>query len=226
MVVNHNLSLFLEYHLGIIAQEWTFGPKWPGEEVLRQLVVHASGLFIWAATACRFIHEGEEFAEDRLDEILEGTGLEGTPEQHLEQIYITVLQSSIPTTLRPPEKVRLCARRRILGSITILFSPLSAASLAQVISISGTQVTQTLERLQAILDVPKDVAGLLRLHHPSFRDFLLNKDRCREFWVDEKEAHQNLAAKCIQLMSQTLKKDICEMHAPGSQTSQVENSWT
>jgi hypothetical protein len=36
---------------------------------------------------------------------------------------------------------------------------------------------QTLERLQAILDVPKDVAGLLRLHRPSFRDFLLNKDR-------------------------------------------------
>ena len=26
-------------------------------------------------------------------------------------------------------------------------------------------------------------------------------------------------------MSQTLKKDICEMHAPGSQTSQVENRW-
>ncbi|KAH7418721.1 NACHT and WD40 domain protein [Cadophora sp. MPI-SDFR-AT-0126] len=225
MIVNHDISLFLEYHLGIIGQEWTLGPKWPGEEVLRQLVVHASGLFIWAATACRFINEGKEFAEDRLDEILEGTGFDGTPEQHLDQIYITVLQSSIPTTFRPLEKVRLCVRqRRILGSIAILFSPLPAASLANVISISGTQVTQTLERLQAILDVPKDVAGLLRLHHPSFRDFLLNKDRCGEFWVDEKETHQILATSCIQLMSRTLKKDICEMHAPGSQASQVESS--
>jgi hypothetical protein len=27
MVVNHDLSLFLEYHLGIIGQEWTLGPK-------------------------------------------------------------------------------------------------------------------------------------------------------------------------------------------------------
>ncbi|KAH8748018.1 hypothetical protein BGZ57DRAFT_153182 [Hyaloscypha finlandica] len=26
-------------------------------------------------------------------------------------------------------------------------------------------------------------------------------------------------------MSQTLKKDICELHAPGSQTSQVKNTW-
>ena len=198
IIINHDISLFLEYHLGIIEQEWTLGHKWPGEEVLRQLVVHASGLFIWAATACRFIHEGKEFAEDRLDEILKGSSFEGTPEQHLDQIYITVLQSSIPTTLRPPEKAQLYARqRRILGSITVLFSLLPTASLAKVIRISGTQVTQTLERLQAILDVPKDVTSCLRLHHPSFRDFLLNKDRCKEFWVDEKEAHQVLATSCI-----------------------------
>jgi hypothetical protein len=225
MIINHDISLFLEYHLGIIGQEWTLGPKWPGEEVLRQLVVHASGLFIWAATACRFIYEGEEFAEGRLNEILEGTGCEGTPEQHLDQIYIAVLQNSIPTTLRPPEKAQLYARqRRILGSIAVLLSPLPAASLAKVISISETQVMQTLERLQAILDVLKDVGGFLRLHHPSFRDFLLNKDRCGDFCVDEKEAHQILATGCIQLMSQTLKKDICELHAPGYKATQVKSS--
>jgi hypothetical protein len=42
--------------------------------------------------------------------------------------------------------------------------------------------------------------------------------------VDEKEAHKILATSCIQLLSQTLKKDICEMHAPSSQASQVESS--
>ena len=224
-IVNHDISLFLEHNLGIIRREWTLGADWPGEVRLSKLVHKSSGLFIWAATACRFINEGQEFAEDRLNEILKGTSSEGTPEQHLDQIYLTVLQSSIPNTFRPPEEVQLYARQQIiLGSIAILLSPLSAASLAKVINISGTQVTQTLERLQAILDVPKDVANFLRLHHPSFRDFLFNKDRCGDFWVDEKEAHQILAAGCIQLMSQTLKKDICEMHAPGSQASHVESS--
>jgi NACHT domain len=48
-IVNHDISLFLDYNLGMIGQEWTLGPKWPGEEVLRQLVLYASGLFIWAA---------------------------------------------------------------------------------------------------------------------------------------------------------------------------------
>ncbi|KAK0113061.1 hypothetical protein ONS95_014767 [Cadophora gregata] len=224
-IINHDISLFLEHYLGTIGQEWALGSEWPGDKILRQLVIHASGLFIWAATACRFIKDGEEFAEARLDEILEGTGFEGAPEQHLDQIYITVLQNSIPTTFRSAEKVRLYAiRRRILGSIIILFSALPSASLAKVISISEIRVTQTLERLQAILDFPKDVAGLLRLHHPSFRDFLLNKDRCGDYWVDEEEAHQLVATSCIQLMSQTLKKDICDMHAPGTQASQVDCS--
>ena len=40
------------------------GHEWPGDKVLRQLVIYASGLFIWAATACRFIKDGEEFAKD------------------------------------------------------------------------------------------------------------------------------------------------------------------
>lgn len=225
-IVNHDISLFLKYKLGRTRQEWTLGADWPGEVILRQLVLHACGLFIWAATACRFINEGEEFAEGRLVEVLEGTSFDGTPEQHLDQIYLTVLRRSIPNTFRAAEKVQLYARqRKILGSIAILLSPLPAASLAKVIGTSITQVTQTLERLQAILDVPKDIAGFLRLHHPSFRDFLLNKDRCGEFWVDENEAHQILAAGCIQLMSKTLKEDICGMHAPGSQASEVESSW-
>ncbi|KFY03087.1 hypothetical protein O988_01700 [Pseudogymnoascus sp. VKM F-3808] len=225
-IIDHDISLFLEYKLGRTRREWSLGADWPGEVVLRQLIYKSCGLFIWAATAYRFISEGKEFAEDRLIEILENTGFEGTPEQQLDQIYLTVLQSSIPNTFRAQETDRLYARqRKVLGSIAILLSPLPAAALAKVIGISSAQVTQTLERLQAILEVPKDVAGFLRLHHPSFRDFIINKDRSKGFWVDRKGANQILAVGCIQLMSQTLKKDICEIHAPGSQASQVERSW-
>jgi hypothetical protein len=182
-------------------------------------------LVIGAATACRFLDEGAEFAEERLNGILEGTEFEGTPEQHLDLIYLTVLRSSVPKSFRAPEKVRLHARhRRVLGSIALLSSPLSAVSLAKVISISETQVMQTLQRLQAILEVPKDVTGFLRLHHPSFRDFLLNKDRCGDFWVDEKETHQLLATNCMQLLSNALKQDILDINQPGALVAEVESS--
>jgi hypothetical protein len=87
-------------------------------------------------------------------------------------------------------------------------------------------INQTLEDLHSILDIPKDQNGSLRLHHPSFRDFLLNNDRCKNpnLWVDEKQAHQALADSCIQLMSTSLKQDICGLNTPGVLVSDVESS--
>ena len=113
----------------------------------------------------------------------------------------------------------------VLGSVVILFSPLPIYSITRMLCITKEDINLILEDLYSILDSPKDLTHPIRLYYPSFRDFLLNKDRCGDFWVDKKEAHQILAASCIQLMSQTLKEDICEMHAPGSQASQVESSW-
>jgi hypothetical protein len=225
-IVDHDINIFFRYNLGAIRQEYSLENSWPGEEVIRRLVEVASGLFIWAATACRFISEGEVFAENRLEEILDGTCSEGTPEQHLDQIYLTVLRSSISKKFRVTERERLYAKqRKILGSIVILLSPLSVASLAKLINISGTQVTSILEKLHAILEVPIDATTFLRLHHPSFRDFLLNNDRCQnpEIWVNEKQAHQNLTDSCIWLMSTLLKEDICGVGTPGMLVADMEN---
>ncbi|KAL5330128.1 hypothetical protein ACEPPN_003653 [Leptodophora sp. 'Broadleaf-Isolate-01'] len=225
-VVNHDISLFLEYNLGMIRQEWSLGADWPGEVVLRQLVLYACGLFIWAATACRFIREGRRFAGKRLDKILKGSSSAITaPEKHLNEIYLAVLKHSISLDYSEEEKEEACDMlKHTLGSIVVLLSPLSTSSLSRLLHLQKEDVDRTFEDLYAILDIPEDPTHSLRLHHPSFRDFFLNKDRCGDFWVDEKEAHQILATGCIQLMSQTLKKDICEMYAPGSQANQVERS--
>lgn len=56
----------------------------------------------------------------------------------------------------------------------VLRSPLSAFSLNRLLHLPKEVVDQTLEDLYAILDIPEDQTSPLRLHHPSFRDFLLN----------------------------------------------------
>jgi hypothetical protein len=65
----------------------------------------------------------------------------------------------------------------------------------------------------------------LRLHYPSFRDFLLNNNRCKEisFQVDEKQAHKALARRCIQLISESLKQDICRLDTPGALTADIDS---
>jgi hypothetical protein len=225
-IIDHDISVFLEYNLRIIGQEWTLGAGWPGEKVLKQLVVNASGLFIWAATACRFIHSGREFAERRLALILQSGASTTVPERHLSEIYTKVLKNSIGHGYDNFEREYILSRfQKVLGGIVILSSPLSASSISKLLHVTTQQVAQTLNHLHAILDIPEDQTCPVRLHHPSFRDFLLNKDRCvdAQFWVDENQAHSVLVGHCINLMSATLKRDICDLQAPGTLTTEIES---
>jgi hypothetical protein len=112
----------------------------------------------------------------------------------------------------------------ILGSLVVLLSPLSTSSLSKLLQLRREDIDSTFINLDTILDIPTGPTRQLNLLHLSFCDFLLDKDRCGDFWVNEKQAHYTLATSCIQLMSQTLKKDICELHTPGYQATQVESS--
>jgi hypothetical protein len=226
-IVNHDIFIFLEHQMGLIGQEWHLGASWPGEQALRRLVINASGLFIWAATAYRFIHEGRHRAARRLSMMLEGSTLTRTPEHHLNDVYIKVLKSTIhKEDLEEDKEDTYSMLKQVLGTIVLLYLPLSIKSLSKLLTLPAGAMEGGLADLHAILDIPKDTSRALRLHHPSFRDFLLNKNRCSDpnFWVNEKQAHQALADCCIQLMSQTLKKDVCELYAPGYQAAQVESS--
>jgi hypothetical protein len=193
--------------------------------VIKTLVSRASGLFIWAATACRFIREGL-FAEERLYTLLEGSACDDTPEERLNRIYVIVLQNSIhPGFTQRDKEMFYRIMKDILGSIIALFSPLSVGSLSRLILIPEQRVDLMLKDFHAILDIPKDRTRQLRLHHPSFREFLLDKTRCSDsnFWVDGNQAHRTLADKCIKLMSSSLKQDICSVDSPGMLATDVES---
>jgi hypothetical protein len=225
--VNYDISIFLQYNLSFIAGERSLGAGWPGEQIVKRLVQNASGLFIWAATACRFIRKGKRFAAKRLDMILESNSTAiNAAEKHLNEIYLTVLRHSISPDYTAEEAEELRYKlKSLLGSIVTLFSPLSTQSLSKLVNTSQQEVDQTLDDLHAILDIPKDQTCPLRLYHPSFRDFLLNRERCGDsnFQVDEKQAHQTLADCCIQLMSTSLKQDVCGQEAPGTFVADIQS---
>jgi hypothetical protein len=223
-IVDHDISNFLGYELTSIGREQAFGAGWPGEQALRRLVLNASGLFIWAATACRFIREGRGYAAKRLSMIINGSISTSAPEQHLNKIYIAVLKNTIHQEYLEEEKQDLYSLlRQILGTIVTLYSPLSINSLCRLLHLPKGAIERGLADLHAVLDIPTDTNQPLRLHHPSFHDFLIDKERCSDvdfsspFWVDENEMHLQIAARCIQLMSSpgNLKQNICNLQNPG-----------
>jgi hypothetical protein len=227
-IVDNDIYIFLEYNLRLIKEERRLDTYWPGEGVIRRLVCIASGLFIWASTACRFIREGKRFGAKRLDTILHSSGSAITaPEKHLDEIYTTVLKHSVAPEYTDDEKEELYRMlRQILGSIVILLSPLSISALGRLLRVTEGDISHTLDDLHSVLDIPKNQTQPLRLHHPSFRDYLLNNNRCQNpnFRVDEKHAHQLLVGNCIQIMSTSLKEDIYSLNAPGVLVSDATSS--
>ncbi|KAF1815360.1 hypothetical protein P152DRAFT_479302 [Eremomyces bilateralis CBS 781.70] len=215
--VDHDISIFFVHHLKLIREEHCLDICWPSEDNIRHLIQLTDGLLIWAATACRFIYEGKRFATRRLNTILRSSGsAPRAPEKHLDEIYTTVLKQSVAPEYTDEEKEEaFCMLREILGNY---------------FDIKKKAVDQTLNDLHSVLDVPKDQKKdqkqPLRLHHPSFRDYLLSNDRCKnqDLWVDEKQAHQLLADSCIRLMSTSLKQDICCVDAPGMAVANVKRS--
>ncbi|KAH0558701.1 hypothetical protein GP486_004650 [Trichoglossum hirsutum] len=120
-----------------------------------------------------------------------------------------------------------CERfKQVVGPIAILFKLLPATVLAEVIDVEAELVKVTLRSLHSVLDVPESQDSPIRLLHPSFRDFLLDEQRCSDhrFWVYDWKAHTNLAESCLRLMSKNLRSDICGLHIPGTLTSDVESS--
>jgi hypothetical protein len=145
-------------------------------------------------------------------------------EEKLNEMYTAILTNSVSDKYSDQEKEELYKKlKAILGAIVILFSSLSAVSLARLLHIPEQEIGLTLDVLHPFLDVPKDQSRSIRLHHPSFRDFLLDKGRCRDqhFWVDEKSAHEALAGSSLRLMFSSLRRDICDLHAPGAVASVV-----
>src|SRR5438105_2787018 len=94
-VIDRDISIFSEKTYLEIGRKWALGIDWPGEQAIGHLVQKAAGLFIWAATACRFIDDGELFGSDRLSDILEGDSSVIEPEEALNNIYTKVLENSV-----------------------------------------------------------------------------------------------------------------------------------
>ena len=224
-LVDRDLSAFFENNFSMIREERGFDDEWPGIRVIKRLVEISSGLFIWASTACRFIREGRRFAMRRINVLVNGYRSGEGPEKQLDQIYTTVLRNSIQQDYNENEREELYDMlREVLGSIAILCSPLSMESLAKLLAIPLNDIKDTLADLHTIVNIPSQTSSPIRLHHPTFRDFILDKGRCSDlnFWVDEKHAHEALADSCLELMSKMLKRDICGLGSPGTLVKDVD----
>ena len=223
-IVQNDLVIFLRYHFTRIGQSRRLGADWPGDANIHRLVAMSGNLFIWAATVYRFISKGGRLVKSRLLSVLERSHDPGGPETALDRIYLMVLENAIGSDLSDEEKAKVSHDfQHTLGTIAVLFTPLSVIGLSCILGIETEEIEQKLADLHSILDVTSGANHPIRLHHPSFRDFLCDRSRCRNdsLCVDKVAMHRMLSDRCINVMS-VLRKDICGLKRPGTMVDEVD----
>ena len=228
-VVDSDIKIFLKYELERVQRAYRLPANWPEDQELSTLITKAEGLFIFAATACRYV--GGSFLADpqeRLKQVCSSVSTNQLMTDELDHMYTLVLQSLLKDEYTDEERqhnnLRFC---HIVGSIVVLFNPLSIPELFKLLRNAQLrdprQLENMLDPLRAILDVPEKANGSVQLLHLSFRDFLLDQNRCLDdrFWVNEQEAHHKLALDCICLLSSSLQRNICRLPSLGTLKSEI-----
>ena len=221
--IERDITLFLEHELAKIRERRCLDAPWPKEGDIQILVNMAVPLFIFAATVCRFLEEANGSPRRRLNDVLKYDAKEISNQ---DVTYLPIMDNLFSGHgEREKEKLSL-EFRNIVGSIIVLETPLSIISLASLLDVSQEDIRCRLDSLHAVLSIPTDEHLPVRLFHLSFRDFLLDSQKRGKspFWVDESEAHQKLATRCLQLMctSKGLKQNICTLPSPGSLRNEID----
>lgn len=189
-------------------------PNWPGDVRLSDLSARASGLFIWASVACNFIEDGH-YPEERL-EILLQAGVAAEAQSALDSLYRTALGCSGKWN----DPVFGSEFRAILGVILIARNPLSCSSIDGLLMTAGRPSLHTISRFGCVLRWKDD--GPVRILHPSFADFLSNRDRCGSdtWFVDTVSANRAFVKNCLQRLDQSLRKNICNLTLSQAEVNQ------
>jgi hypothetical protein len=206
-VVETDLLLYLHSSLQTTKQVYNLPGSWPSMKDLKSLVHLSSGLFLFAATAVKFIQDRNYSDPPRQLARLLGLvpSVDSPPNELLDQLYMQVLQNAFPNI----SSEYASKLKRVLGSVVLLCNPLSPSNLEQLLNIP---LTITLSELQSVVILPSDSSQVIHLIHPSFCDFLTDPNRClnTKFLVTPALQHSFLAEACLNTMKM-LTQNICKV---------------
>ncbi|KAF9767617.1 hypothetical protein IL306_015189 [Fusarium sp. DS 682] len=228
---NNDITFYLSKTLSEIAKTRGVEDGGVSKTDIDKLAEKSDGLFIYAATACRFLNSSlfvnKKLRDIRLSLIFKDEIESEGPQEKVDGIYLKVL--TFPEIQKSHERVRALFYydiSRLIGFIVVLFRPASVETLCHLLPTTRTDLDQLLGHLHSIINVPEGPGFPISLVHLSFRDFVLNEKRSERlpFSVNELVMHREVFDRCFELMNSELRQDICRLVLPGSLVSDIEPS--
>jgi hypothetical protein len=201
--VSNDIKTYAAYRLQEISSAKNFGDEWPTSQDIQTLVDRSSGLFIWIKTACDVIGKNMN-PKKELQSVLSPVHNLG---QGIDALYLFALQRAYDW-----ESETLAWFYVFVGVVMIAKTPLSMQAIDMLVKQYGTDVPDPqslLGYLKSLLDGVDVTNTPVKTLHPSFHDFLTDKSRSANFYIDKVHHNAQLALSCVQLMNAQLKRNIC-----------------
>ncbi|KAF9645847.1 hypothetical protein BDM02DRAFT_3262668 [Thelephora ganbajun] len=215
-LVNNDIRLFFKQSFLELSRRRQELDDWPTREQLDLLCARAAGLFVYAAATIKFVDRRNSDPKEQLDRLLqspESSAREGKAKLKanttLDSLYMTILQEAFgDDDLEDDHKTR-----SILGAVILAANPLSPSAIATLLGFGAKDVFLRLSSVHSLLILQDDINQPVRSFHKSFPDFIVDKTRCinERFHVSPPTHHPELLAGCLELMNQTLKKNVCNV---------------
>ncbi|KAJ7074584.1 hypothetical protein C8F01DRAFT_30510 [Mycena amicta] len=167
---------------------------WPSKQNLDLLVRKASGQFIYAATVLKFVDDEYSDPQERLRLILNANPSScesASAFADLDMLYRMILSTNPNTALVT----------RILGAyfalpdfngMAITFEPRCISFLDGILDLPVGTSRRALRGLHSLFFIPSSDEEKITPYHASLHDFLSNRSRSREFFLDNKHHREQL----------------------------------
>ncbi|KIM34854.1 hypothetical protein M413DRAFT_450031 [Hebeloma cylindrosporum] len=192
-----DIRYFLTSSFEEIHQKYPYLPTpWPTTSDIDYLVEKSSGQFIYAATVIRYVARGRHGHESRLRTVLELPSSDNSvmPFATLDDLYLQIFQSI--------GKDDIGKVMEVLGALILLEdNKIEQLDILEAfLNYRPGELASVMEDLLALVHIPDSQRRddvMVKIHHASLPDFLLDHTRSRSFYLDPATVYSNLARRCI-----------------------------
>lgn len=194
-----DIRTYLRSHLDeIFARLPSSIPRpWPSDEILETLVKKSGGIFVYASTVLKYIDDEDYLPATLLEHVLSLSPGRG-PFADLDRLYQQILMAC-------PEDHRTTLLH-IFG-FNFLRNPAfeetyDISLIEAILGLSQGEVAIVLRRMHSILTITEIGSKYtIRFLHASFGDFIFNKERSGQFFIDRERENLFLAMQCLDYIS-------------------------
>jgi len=205
----------------------------PSQKVFASLAGSSGQIFEWARLACAYIR-GDKNAgaglepHERFDAIITHSKTDRV--QLLDGMYRFTLETIFPKEQPQGQRDRSLERfGSVMAQILGTMEPFSLGSLASMRrhfkDLAEINIRTIVAPMAALLTGATDSCTPIRPLHASFADFLMDRDRSHEFFVDVHPIHNDLAFASLGVMMKNLQFNICDLpssHLPNSKVTDLD----